>query len=608
MHIFQQLITLHKNDIDALIDVDLERIQWVKQQAAIVGKEMLYKAALEDITARFSSNANTSQVWYLLANIEAEKAATYKPFEDTTNRYDYLKAKQIIDKILSQTKTDNEGSINLKNLLASIKTKNIEVQIEKVNVLDRPFRALVNYRNVDTIYNKIINISYNDSIQNKKWENGFWDYANKLPSVKNFSQYLPQTNDYQQHATEIKVEALPVGAYALITSSGKAFKVDEDKMAITYFYVSNISYVKNNNNDYYVLNRETGEPINNATVLFLKKTVDYKSRKNYYETLATKKTNQQGYFNLKGFKNNTDFEIIIESKGDRLRLRESEYYYSNSRHVVDDEKLSAVAYFFTDRSIYRPAQKVFFKGLAITKDQQNNQNKLYILKDSITVYLRDANRKTIDSVRCLQNDYGSFTSSFNLPQNVLTGSFSISTKQIANGNANFNVEEYKRPTFYINLDKPKGSYRLNDSITVTGSAKGFAGNAIDNATVQFNVKRNARFLYNDGWARSGKQSQSANNIEITHGTIMTDAEGKFAITFVALPDKNLDKSTNPTFDYVIEAEVTDKGGETRKANNTVSVSYKALQLLVDVPNIIEADSLKAIYIATQNLAGVKEEA
>ncbi|MBC7721813.1 MAG: hypothetical protein H7068_07285, partial [Pedobacter sp.] len=96
LHIFQQLITLHKNDINALIDVDLERIQWVKQQAAMVGKEMLYKAALEDITARFSSNANTSQVWYLLANIEAEKAATYKPFEDTTNRYDYLKAKQII--------------------------------------------------------------------------------------------------------------------------------------------------------------------------------------------------------------------------------------------------------------------------------------------------------------------------------------------------------------------------------------------------------------------------------------------------------------------------------------------------------------------------------
>lgn len=608
LHIFQELINFHKNDIDALVDVDLERIQWVKQQAVMPNKGILYKAALEELTSRFSSNVNTSQAWYLLANIDAEKAGNYKPFEDTINRYNYVKAKQIIDSKLLQTKTDNEGSINLKNLLASIKTKIIAIQIEKVNVLNKPFRALVNYRNVDTIYNKIINISYNDSIQNKRWDNSFWDYANKLPSVKNFNQYLPLTNDYQQHATEIKIDALPVGAYALITSSGKGFKVDEDKMTVTYFYVSNISYVKNNNNDYYILNRETGEPINNATVVFLKKTYDYKNRKNYYETLATKKTNQQGYFNLKGFKISDDFEIIIESNGDRLRLRESEYYYNNNRQVVDDEKRSAVAYLFMDRSIYRPGQTIFFKGLAITKDQKNSQTKLYIFKDSITVYLRDANRKSIDSVRCLQNDFGSFTSSFILPQNVLTGSFSISIKQITNGNAKFSVEEYKRPTFYVNLEKPKGSYRLNDSITVIGSAKGFAGNAIDNVTIQFNVKRNTRFLYNDGWSRSGKQNQPANNIEITHGTITTDTEGKFEIKFVALPDKNLDRSTNRFFDYLVEAEVTDKAGETRKANSNVSVSYQALQLLVTVPNIVAADSLKSININTQNFAGVNEAA
>ena len=61
---------------------------------------------------------------------------------------------------------------------------------------------------------------------------------------------MPQTKDYQTHAAEIKIDALPVGEYLLLTSSGVGFVDSLHKMTKQIIYVSNISYIKNVN-DYF---------------------------------------------------------------------------------------------------------------------------------------------------------------------------------------------------------------------------------------------------------------------------------------------------------------------------------------------------------------------
>jgi hypothetical protein len=63
------------------------------------------------------------------------------------------------------------------------------------------------------------------------------------------------------------------------------------------------------------------------------------------------------------------------------------------------------------------------------------------------------------------------------------------------GAANIQVEEYKRPKFYIDYEKIKGSYTVNDTIKITGMAKAYAGNSIDKAHVKYRVVRQPRFLY-----------------------------------------------------------------------------------------------------------------
>ena len=69
-------------------------------------------------------------------------------------------------------------------------------------------------------------------------------------------------------------------------------------------------------------------------------------------------------------------------------------------------------------------------------------------------------------------------------------------------------------------------------------------------------------------------------MEITNGEITTNADGKFTIKFAAIPDLSIDKSTDPVFDYKVTADVTDINGETRSADITVPVGYKALNLQI----------------------------
>ena len=279
--------------------------------------------------------------------------------------------------------------------------------------------------------------------------------------------------------------------------------------------------------------------------------------------------------------------------------------YSNDQSLTletnkaEFEKKNARVFFFTDRSIYRPGQTINFKGIAITKDIETGKSKLYT-GSATTVVLYNANDEKMDSLEVTSNEYGSYSGKFKLPEGVLNGAFRLQDKKL-NGNIGFSVEEYKRPKFYIEYEKLKGTYTLNDSITVKGLAKAFAGNNIDGAKVKYRVQRVARFIYPWLYWKTGYPLNS--DFELTNGEIKTKADGSFNIIFKAIPDASVNKDMEPVFDYKVTADITDINGETRSGETTVSVSYKTLQLTVGVPEVLPADSLKTISISTQNMNG-----
>jgi 5-hydroxyisourate hydrolase-like protein (transthyretin family) len=614
LQLFQQLIVFHRNDPDksALLAVDLERIEWVFQHSLFTGKETVYQRTLQSIIEQYPALTPAATAWYLLAQQEFNRAATYAPFGDTTGRYGYVKAKQLIEKALPLFKEPNMGSANMQNLLVQINAKQLRTQTEQVNVPNKPFRALVSFRNTDSLFGRIIRIDNNDSIRSNNNEN-YWKNLRRLPAFRTFTQALPANTDFQPHSTEIKIDGLPVGEYALLTSNGKAFSDTANKMSIQFFYVSNISYLRNKN-DFFVLNRENGKPLADVKVTILRPQYNSRLRKYIYDTAATRTTNRNGYFRFETRNtNNNNFRYQFVTATDRLSMQENEYsYYENDEAPATEssssdsrfESSNNRVFFFTDRSIYRPGQTVFFKGIAVTRDRITKLSRLILSKDSSLVYLKDVNGKVIDSMKFGLNEYGSFAGNFRLPQNVLTGNFSVETKKYNYSAGHFSVEEYKRPKFSVSFDKVKGSYRLNDTIVITGSAKAYAGNAIDGAKVSYNITRGTRY---QPWFRRGPYRPVPSR-EIAHGEVITDAEGQFTIKFKALADDIVDRNGNPTFDFAIHADITDAGGETHGTDAHVTIGFSSLLLQVNASSVSNADSTHWIGIVTTNLSNEKEPA
>ncbi len=251
-----------------------------------------------------------------------------------------------------------------------------------------------------------------------------------------------------------------------------------------------------------------------------------------------------------------------------------------------------------DRAIYRPGQTVYFKGIVIHRE--NEQNKIIPHKPFI-VTLYDVNYQKISSINVTTNEYGSYSGSFVLPNGVLNGSFHISDEN--RNDKFFKIEEYKRPKFEVVTLPVQGTYKLGEEVTLKGEAKAFAGFGIDGAKVKYNVTRTARFPY-WGWHRWSWMPSSPASI-IKNGESVTDDNGNFTLKFKAIPDYSIQEKYAPTFSYKVEIFVTDINGETQSTTSYINVGYTAMDLAIEVPKELDKNKEKEISIKTVNLNGEK---
>lgn len=612
LQLFQQLLQFHRKDADpnALLELNTERIEWVYQQTELAEKDALYVTALKEMTVSYPTYAATAQAWYLLARKEADKAATYQPFQDSTGRWGYRKAEELAEKAISlfTGKENHPGIGNLQNLIREIHRKEVNTRTESVNLPGKAFRALVNYRNIDTLYARIIRIENAGFPENDFITDEAWKKITRQKAFRNMTVSLPATEDHQLHAVEIKLDELPLGKYALLCSDNKEFNDSPHTLSLQYFQVSQLSYVRNGN-DFFVLNRASGQPMPGVTAHVYKSWYSGREWVNYPVTVKT--TDQNGRFSYTAESNNERARFELKLKDDRLVSQNQDYIFQNNTtqnnpDSIEYEKRNQRIFFFTDRSIYRPGQTVFFKGIAVSRDYHTKRSKPFTSGEPYWVYLHDANRKIIDSAKLTLNDFSSLSGNFPLPKNVLTGSFSLSLKQIpAEGNY-FSVEEYKRPAFQVAFDKVKAAYRLQDTVTITGTAMAYAGNSIGGSKVVYNITRTTHRY--EPWAFGRRSYPAGNDRQISSGETITDATGKFSIDFIALADDIIDRSSHPYFEYKVSADITDINGETRSSETTIRIGTASLQLSLNAPAIMETDSLNKISISTTNLSDEKQAA
>ncbi|MBO9634521.1 MAG: alpha-2-macroglobulin, partial [Chitinophagaceae bacterium] len=605
LQLYQRLLKFHLNDAkpDALVDADINRLEFVNTYGVMPKKNELYKQSLEKLTSQYGQQPFATQAWFLLANYHSTLAGKYNASADTTNRYEYVKAVAILEAVLKD-KTPSEGRASSFNLLQQIRQPVLGIEAEKVNLPAQNFRALVTFRNIPKLEARIIKVT-DKTLQDldNRWDEKYWQKLLQLPVLKTFTQKLPDTRDYQEHTTEIPVAGLAPGTYILLASPDE-FTLNKP-LAAQIFHVSNIAYISSGHN-YHVLNRQSGEPIARANVQVWNRYYDYKASK-YLERKGEQfVTDQFGTFAVAESKTREDNQYRFEISFGDDRLNLTDYKYNGRYTPYPNDKDQFTTFLFTDRGIYRPGQIVYVKGILVQRNADTKRSSILPNK-ATTLNLLDANGQKVSSMEVSTNEFGSYSARFNLPTGALNGQFSIQDT-LTKSTAQFSVEEYKRPKFEVKIDQPQGTYRINETITVEGTAKAYAGNNIDGASVNYRVVRRTRFMpmYDVSYLLKIWPPRNMADMEILHGTATTDANGKFKISFQAIPDNGIDRSLMPQFDYTISADVTDINGETRSGNTNVSVAWQALVLNMEGGKELPADSLATLKFKTTNLAGSYE--
>lgn len=410
--LYQDLIRYHLSDKDpeALIDLDLGRLQFMHGHAVTEDKDKLYSQALSDIRTRYQTQPASAQAVFLKLSLEMSSAG---------NKNILPRIKKDCEEIVRQF-PGSEGGLNCQRLLQELNRRELSLQMEKVNLPDQPFRALVQFKNISSLHYRIIPLT--EETENFKTRNrneNYWDLLIAQKPIKEIAQPLPVLTDLRNHSAEIKMDALPAGQYILLASADKTFSLDKNPISVQYFHVSRVAYI-NRGNDYFVLDRETGKPLPQADVAVWTQTYDYTKRTYNAVKRATLKSNLDGYFKLPVIgKNYEPVRLDINWKGDRLFMEETEYRsYSEDRPEITDreefEKRNRKLFLFTDRGIYRPGQTVYFKGIILTRDFITKKYRV-IPGYTSRIELYDVNSETIDSVKVTASEYGTFSGSFRLP-------------------------------------------------------------------------------------------------------------------------------------------------------------------------------------------------
>ncbi|MBC7874349.1 MAG: alpha-2-macroglobulin, partial [Ferruginibacter sp.] len=608
IRLLQDILRVHLNDpvANALLDADLIRLNFMHQYSVHEQKNKLYEAALKSIEEKYAGNPGVAQSMYLRAMIYYNKGQDYQPNTKTENQYEIKRAKEVLDEVTRKF-PKSEGGINSYNLLSQLLQPSLNLETEKVNIPNQPFRTLVKYKNAKTVYFRVIKTSREEikKMGRRNYEK-LWNETVALKSIKSWNVSMPDQLDYQAHAAEIKVDALPNGIYFILASLDANFSLQKNILAKQLIYVSNISYIHNSGNEYNVLHRDNGQPLPNTRVQVWETKYDYNTNQNEGIKAESYTTDQNGYFKLKETKEYRNFILQLTGKHDELFMDENNYsIYYNSY----EQEQKPVTFLFTDRSIYRPGQVVYFKGIVLKKAHAAAGTSIIQGFKSI-VQLKDVNGQKVSELTMQANDYGSYHGSFKLPEGVLNGQFSL-FDETTGSTQYFSVEEYKRPKFFVDISKPNGTYRLFDSITVTGTAKAYAGNTVDGAVVKYRVVRKVRFPIWWGWGYGRKimpPGRSTDEMEITNGEAITDAVGAFIITFKALPDESIPKTDQPTFYYEVSADITDINGETRSGETSIAVAYQAIRLNIDIPEKLDRDSLKNLKIRSVNINEIFDKA
>lgn len=234
-------------------------------------------------------------------------------------------------------------------------------------------------------------------------------------------------------------------------------------------------------------------------------------------------------------------------------------------------------YAYTDRPVYRPGQKVYFRAVVRDKDDMTYTSPGM---ETLPVQIIDSQGNAVYSQELSLSDFGTLNGEFEIGDEAPLGFYRVVVdipegSSIPNGEegwVGFSVAEYHLPTFHVDVTPNSNQVAAGDTIETQIDSLYYSGGAVSNAAVDYTVlSQPSRFNYvgkghywfdnydpDDNYYRTSE--------EIAQGTAETDSSGNFVL------ETAVDLSERPfTQTYTIEANIRDDTGQTVSGRTQVTV-------------------------------------
>lgn len=569
--------SIDSDNRDSLLDNDLLRMAWARRAA--VG---------DNISETYIKILDT----FAKANKDHPYAATAIGYiaQEHLNLKNNVKAMEIAEQGLNIWPGSHGESI-CRNVIATILTKQVNVDTERV-VLPEGGKVKISFRNIEKVYFRLIPRATEELLEKRSYspDQINWDDYSKIISRKAIQEWnmdLDPGKEYSQCETIVAMPEMKPGLYFLAASVREDFSEAQNCLQIAPIIVTKLGMAirkRVGKTEVFIVNNVSGDPL--ADVKVKAYTYNYDKGWRLHQTATTDK---EGLVSFSPEQNNG---FVIAEHKNHVVYRSADFYGQGEYGFNSGTQV----YFFTDRSIYRPGQTVYFKGILASFDHRTNEYKT-IANSNVGVAFNDPNYQQVKAETFKTNEFGSFSGTFIAPADRLTGQYQLNCTSYS-GAAQIRVEEYKRPKFKVEIDTPTQSYQLDQVVQLTGRALAYTGAKIDNAQVKYRVVREVRFPPWCWWYFDVGSSQ-----EIAHGTTITDKNGEFFVKFTAKPDRTVAKEGEPIFVYTVSADVTDGTGETRSNSQGIRIGYTALGMTLGNPEVAEADQAFNVSVRTATLDG-----
>ncbi len=550
--LYEEMLAAYKrkNLPDAQLFTELDYSNW-KYQVNKFASDEAYLQALTGLQQRYADR---------LAVVEVimEKARLLRRM----NRY--TEALRLCEAAIKRY-ASSDLIVGLKNEILLINRSSLESRFSEEVYPGKPLEIIMRHRNLKCVTMKLY---ATDFLEIPTLEEGITqkvlnEHA-RLLSTQRFdllpnahADSAPEDWMYMPNDTVIHFATPTVpGLYVLQLEAD-----DADVAPVSHFFTSTrikvvVLPIGDNRQEIWTVDSESGKPLSDVSVKFFS-AMDKDKR---HQQLVLR-TDADGKAQCILPSNGRQYFVAHKREDCFMRMK-SFYPYGNYQ---EEEKREPQLTLLTDRSIYRPGQTLYVKGVAY---RQHADSAGVMADKEYEVRLLDANRKEVAKKLVRTNAFGSFAAEFVLPTSTLNGTFTI---QAGNSRTTVRVEEYKRPTFEVKIDPITKAYCLGDTAWVKGRVLSFNGAAVQDVPLAYAVKS----LYRCDW-RSSEESHVADTIQL-------GADGRFAFPVVLQRPRHLPAQEVETVTCEVQMSITNSAGETQSAGCTLTASTHPIHFTVDLP-------------------------